>query len=168
MHLLSPVLPHILCRPVQRTPAEYLIYIACKIQVIPLAQLCELVVNYLLLFVDRFLEIVLQGHLPAVITGQVVDPGADEPDRPLLYLAEQAFIKQTNPAVADDGMPIGTYDEETIRHWLHTFCRRFFTQQFKRSCLPDGPKVGSVSLSPRGDWRMSSDASSADWLSDLE
>ncbi len=86
----------------------------------------------------------------------------------ILYLAEQAFIKQTNPAVADDGMPIGTYDEETIRHWLHTFCRRFFTQQFKRSCLPDGPKVGSVSLSPRGDWRMSSDASSADWLSDLE
>ena len=56
------------------------------------------------------------------------------------------------------------YDEETIRKWLQTFLRRFFSQQFKRSCLPDGPKVGSVSLSPRGDWRMPSDASSEAWL----
>lgn len=56
------------------------------------------------------------------------------------------------------------FDEETIRKWLSTFLRRFFNQQFKRSCLPDGPKVGSVSLSPRGDWRMPSDASSALWL----
>jgi NAD+ synthase (glutamine-hydrolysing) len=62
----------------------------------------------------------------------------------------------------------GRYDDETIRHWLTTFCRRFFNQQFKRSCLPDGPKVGSISLSPRGDWRMPSDASSALWLKDLE
>ncbi|MBR0047570.1 MAG: NAD(+) synthase [Bacteroidaceae bacterium] len=88
----------------------------------------------------------------------------------ILYLAQQAFIKQAAPT-ADDGilsMERGTYDEDTIRKWLHTFCRRFFTQQFKRSCLPDGPKVGSVSLSPRGDWRMPSDASSADWLADLE
>ena len=54
--------------------------------------------------------------------------------------------------------PLGHYSEETIRHWLQTFIRRFFSQQFKRSCLPDGPKVGSVSLSPRGDWRMPSDA----------
>ncbi|MBQ2165576.1 MAG: NAD(+) synthase, partial [Bacteroidaceae bacterium] len=59
---------------------------------------------------------------------------------------------------------VGSYDKATILHWLKTFCRRFFTQQFKRSCLPDGPKVGSVSLSPRGDWRMPSDASSAEWL----
>ena len=58
------------------------------------------------------------------------------------------------------------YDEETIRKWLHTFLRRFFNQQFKRSCLPDGPKVGSVSLSPRGDWRMPSDASSEAWLAE--
>ena len=50
------------------------------------------------------------------------------------------------------------YDKETIKKWLYTFFRRFFQQQFKRSCLPDGPKVGSVSLSPRGDWRMPSDA----------
>ena len=62
----------------------------------------------------------------------------------------------------------GSYDEEIIKKWLQTFCRRFFTQQFKRSCLPDGPKVGSVSLSPRGDWRMPSDASSVLWLKDLE
>lgn len=55
------------------------------------------------------------------------------------------------------------YPDETIRHWLATFFRRFFQQQFKRSCLPDGPKVGSVCLSPRGDWRMPSDASSALW-----
>ena len=58
------------------------------------------------------------------------------------------------------------YDEETIRKWLRTFLRRFFNQQFKRSCLPDGPKVGSVSLSPRGDWRMPSDASSEAWLAE--
>ena len=61
-----------------------------------------------------------------------------------------------------------TYDETTIKKWLQTFCRRFFNQQFKRSCLPDGPKVGSVSLSPRGDWRMPSDASSALWLKECE
>lgn len=57
----------------------------------------------------------------------------------------------------------GVYDEETIRKWLQTFYRRFFSQQFKRSCLPDGPKVGSISLSPRGDWRMPSDAGSEMW-----
>ena len=61
-----------------------------------------------------------------------------------------------------------TYDDATIKKWLITFCRRFFNQQFKRSCLPDGPKVGSVSLSPRGDWRMPSDASSALWLKEYE
>ena len=62
----------------------------------------------------------------------------------------------------------GNYDDETIKKWLTTFCRRFFAQQFKRSCLPDGPKVGSVSLSPRGDWRMPSDASSDVWLRECE
>lgn len=60
------------------------------------------------------------------------------------------------------------YDDETIRKWLRTFTRRFFSQQFKRSCLPDGPKVGSCSLSPRGDWRMPTDASAAAWLADQE
>ena len=86
----------------------------------------------------------------------------------ILYLAEQAFIRQTYNESTELGMEVGTYTEETIQKWLRTFCRRFFTQQFKRSCLPDGPKVGSVSLSPRGDWRMPTDASSADWLCDLE
>ncbi len=61
-----------------------------------------------------------------------------------------------------------SYDRETILKWLRTFYRRFFSQQFKRSCLPDGVKVGSVTLSPRGDWRMPSDASSALWLKELE
>ena len=60
------------------------------------------------------------------------------------------------------------YTDEVIKHWLKTFYRRFFAQQFKRSCLPDGPKVGSCSLSPRGDWRMPSDASSAMWLKECE
>ena len=62
----------------------------------------------------------------------------------------------------------GDYDDVTIYKWLKTFVRRFFNQQFKRSCLPDGPKVGTVALSPRGDWRMPSDASSAVWMADLE
>lgn len=62
----------------------------------------------------------------------------------------------------------GDYDDVTIYKWLKTFVRRFFTQEFKRSCLPDGPKVGTVALSPRGDWRMPSDASSAVWMEDLE
>lgn len=62
----------------------------------------------------------------------------------------------------------GVYEEETIKKWLLIFFRRFFNQQFKRSCLPDGPKVGSISLSPRGDWRMPSDASSAAWLKEIE
>ena len=62
----------------------------------------------------------------------------------------------------------GSYDDEVINHWLTVFCRRFFIQLFKRSCMPDGPKVGSVSLSPRGYWRMPSDASSALWVKDVE
>ena len=60
------------------------------------------------------------------------------------------------------------YDDETILKWLKKFYWRFFSQQFKRSCLPDGPKVGTVALSPRGDWRMPSDASAAVWIQDLE
>ncbi len=71
----------------------------------------------------------------------------------LRFLAEHAFA--------------GTYTADQIETWLKTFLRRFFTQQFKRSCMPDGPKVGTISLSPRGDWRMPSDASSAVWFSNL-
>ncbi|MDD2797931.1 MAG: NAD(+) synthase [Bacteroidales bacterium] len=62
----------------------------------------------------------------------------------------------------------GKYDNKTLLNWLKTFFRRFFSQQFKRSCLPDGPKVGSINLSPRGDWRMPSDATSRMWLDEIE
>ena len=75
------------------------------------------------------------------------------PDK-IMLMAEKAFGN--------------SYDRETIKKWLTTFCRRFFAQQFKRSCLPDGPKVGSISLSPRGDWRMPSDASSVLWLHECD
>ena len=60
------------------------------------------------------------------------------------------------------------YDEQTLLKWLRVFCRRFFAQQFKRSCLPDGPAVGTVSVSPRGGLSMPSDASSALWISELD
>ena len=62
----------------------------------------------------------------------------------------------------------GKFEPSSIRYWLRTFIRRFFTQQFKRSCMPDGPKVGSVCLSPRGDWRMPSDASASVWLAETD
>jgi NAD+ synthase (glutamine-hydrolysing) len=62
----------------------------------------------------------------------------------------------------------GVYDHATIAGWLKVFFRRFFAQQFKRSAMPDGVKVGSVSLSPRGDWMMPSDASSAVWMAECE
>jgi NAD+ synthase (glutamine-hydrolysing) len=71
----------------------------------------------------------------------------------VLYLAEFAFA--------------GKYDRAVILRWLEVFVRRFFSQQFKRSAMPDGPKVGSVALSPRGDWRMPSDASAAEWLAEI-
>lgn len=74
--------------------------------------------------------------------------------RKVLALAELAFA--------------GRYAPAELRGWLKLFYRRFFAQQFKRSCLPDGPKVGSVALSPRGDWRMPSDASAALWLAELD
>ncbi|NLM13337.1 MAG: NAD(+) synthase [Epulopiscium sp.] len=72
----------------------------------------------------------------------------------IVFLAEHAFK--------------GKYEREIILKWIKIFYRRFFSQQFKRSCLPDGPKVGSVSLSPRGDWRMPSDASARIWLDEIE
>jgi len=72
----------------------------------------------------------------------------------IYWLARQAFY--------------GLYEKEVIKKWLRTFFYRFFQQQFKRSCLPDGPKVGSISLSPRGDWRMPSDAVSSLWLKEIE
>lgn len=81
----------------------------------------------------------------------------------LYYLLRWGFRPQKIFALARAAFA-GKYTDDVIKRWLTTFCRRFFAQQFKRSCLPDGPKVGSCSLSPRGDWRMPSDASSAAWL----
>ena len=82
--------------------------------------------------------------------------------RKIFMLAKKAF---GNGVATDDG--VGHYSDEVILHWLGTFCRRFVNQQFKRSCLPDGPKVGSVTLSPRGDWRMPSDAMATLWLDEV-
>ena len=62
----------------------------------------------------------------------------------------------------------GVYEDKVIYKWLNTFYRRFFAQQFKRSCLPDGPKVGSVAVSPRGDLRMPSDAARRIWMEEVE
>lgn len=81
----------------------------------------------------------------------------------LYYMLRYGFTPERIYLLARNAFSIDQYDDETISHWLDTFMRRFFSQQFKRSCLPDGPKVGSVCLSPRGDWRMPSDASSALW-----
>ena len=81
--------------------------------------------------------------------GQVLRFGTT-PEK-ILYLAEHARFERT-------------YSAEELRHWLRVFVRRFFANQFKRSCLPDGPKVGSISLSPRGDWRMPSDAQASLWM----
>ena len=85
----------------------------------------------------------------------------------LYYLLRFGFRPQKIFLLAQQAFR-DSYDDEAIKQWLQTFCRRFFSQQFKRSCLPDGPKVGSVSLSPRGDWRMPSDAVSTLWLKEVE
>jgi NAD+ synthase (glutamine-hydrolysing) len=74
-----------------------------------------------------------------------------EPSK-ILFLANHAFDK---------------YKKETIKKWLKKFIWRFFTQQFKRSCMPDGPKVGTISLSPRADWKMPSDADVSIWLKEI-
>jgi len=74
--------------------------------------------------------------------------------RKLLFMAKTAFMD--------------VYSESQLKKWLSVFYKRFFSQQFKRSCLPDGPKVGSVNLSPRGAWTMPSDASANLWLKELE
>lgn len=86
----------------------------------------------------------------------------------IFLLAKNAFIDNMSIRVKLGPNDPNSYDEETIKKWLCVFVRRFFSQQFKRSCLPDGPKVGSVSLSPRGDWRMPSDATATMWLQDAE
>ncbi|GHU50151.1 hypothetical protein AGMMS49975_00570 [Clostridia bacterium] len=76
------------------------------------------------------------------------------PPKKVVYIAEHAFR--------------GKYEKSEIIKWLKVFYKRFFTQQYKRSCIPDGPKVGTVALSPRGDWRMPSDAAYNAWINELE
>lgn len=85
----------------------------------------------------------------------------------LYYMLRYGFSPRRIYGLAREAFA-GCYSDEVIVYWLRTFIRRFFNQQFKRSCLPDGPKVGSVTLSPRGDWRMPSDASAALWLSECD
>lgn len=86
----------------------------------------------------------------------------------LYYFLRFGFRPSKIYLLARKAFDVADYKDDTIKHWIKVFFHRFFTQQFKRSCLPDGPKVGSVSLSPRGDWRMPSDASSALWLKECE
>ena len=93
------------------------------------------------------------------------------PDK-ILFLATKVFCHPEEHSVCHpeerSDVRISHYDEETIKKWLKTFVRRFFNQQFKRSCLPDGPAVGSVSLSPRGGWNMPSDAWSTFFSTEIE
>lgn len=86
----------------------------------------------------------------------------------LYYFLRFGFRPSKIYLLARKAFDAADYEDDTIKHWIKVFFHRFFTQQFKRSCLPDGPKVGSVSLSPRSDWRMPSDASSVLWLKECE
>ena len=106
-----------------------------------------------------------QGHIKQV-TEDLVGP-YELHDFFLYYFMHHGFRPSKIYFLACQAFQ-GVYDEVTIKKWLSTFCRRFFNQQFKRSCLPDGPKVLSISLSPRGDWHMPSDAVSAAWLREVE
>ena len=99
-------------------------------------------------------------------TGTPAEVGAElKSSGNAMFLAMPAAMRIWAATDSTAAAPISVCDG---RNWLKTFCRRFFQQQFKRSCIPDGPKVGSVTLSPRGDWRMPSDASSRLWLSEAE
>ena len=86
----------------------------------------------------------------------------------LYYMLRFGFSPKKIYFLARNAFPASQYSDATIKKWLVVFLRRFFSQQFKRSCMPDGPKVGSVSLSPRGDWRMPSDASANLWIDDAQ
>ena len=85
----------------------------------------------------------------------------------LYYMLRYGFSPRHVFALAQKAFD-DLYSDEVVLRWMREFYRRFFQQQFKRSCLPDGPKVGSVCLSPRGDWRMPSDASARLWLSEID
>jgi NAD+ synthase (glutamine-hydrolysing) len=121
---------------------------------------------------DAFSEIILQDVLdtpvspellPADANGEIAQKTEDLVgpyelhDFYLYYFVRFGFSPEKIAFLAKRSFE-GSYDEPTIEKWLKVFIRRFFQQQFKRSCMPDGPKVGSINLSPRGDWRMPSDA----------
>ena len=131
---------------------------------------------------DNFhLREILQGILDTPISPELLPPGEDgnivqkTEDTVGPYILHDFFLFYTirfgmNPVkllfIATKAF-LGEFSEDEIKKWLILFYKRFFSQQFKRSCIPDGPKVGSVSLSPRGDWRMPSDAEVHDWLKAL-
>jgi NAD+ synthase (glutamine-hydrolysing) len=125
---------------------------------------------------------ILQGILDTPISPELLPPGEDgnivqkTEDAVGPYILHDFFLFYTirfgmNPKkllfIASQAFDC-EYSEAEIKKWLTLFYKRFFSQQFKRSCVPDGPKVGSVSLSPRGDWRMPSDAEVYDWLKALQ
>jgi NAD+ synthase (glutamine-hydrolysing) len=131
---------------------------------------------------DALLKKVLQSILDTPISPELLPPGADgsiaqrTEDEIGPYVLHDFFLYYTirygmRPekllCVATRAFA-GDFGAESVKGWLALFYRRFFSQQFKRSCMPDGPKVGTVSLSPRGDWRMPSDASVRLWLAGLE
>jgi NAD+ synthase (glutamine-hydrolysing) len=129
---------------------------------------------------DRALETVLNDILDTPVSPELIPPEEGEISQKtedlvgpyelhdffLYYMLRAGYEPDKIYRIACDSFA-GVYKRETIHHWLRVFYRRFFSQQFKRSCLPDGPKVGSVALSPRGDLRMPSDASSEIWMRKL-
>jgi NAD+ synthase (glutamine-hydrolysing) len=100
------------------------------------------------------------------ITESIIGP-YDLHDFFLYHVARFAYSPTKIHALACRAFA-GEYDRETIKKWLKLFYSRFFSQQFKRNCMPDGVKVGNISMSPRGDWRMPSDASARIWLDEVE
>ena len=138
---------------------------------------------------DRYFEAgeghiadILQDIVSTPVSPELLPPGEDDSiaqrteeivgpyelhDFFLYYLLRYGFSPRKLLRYAEAAFA-GQFDVQTICAWLRVFLRRFFAQQFKRSCLPDGPKVGTVDLSPRGGWRMPSDASANAWLAELD
>ena len=120
---------------------------------------------------DALQDILLTPVSPELLPGSQITENAIGPyelhDFFLYHVARFAYAPTKIYALACRAFE-GIYDGETIKGWLRLFYARFFSQQFKRNCLPDGVKVGNISMSPRGDWRMPSDASARIWLAEVE
>ncbi len=126
---------------------------------------------------DADLKAVLEDVLDTPVSPELLPPSSGEISQKtedlvgpyelhdffLYYFLRYGFAREKIQTLAEIAFK-GTYEPAYIEKWLRTFIRRFFVQQFKRSCLPDGPKIGSISLSPRGDWHMPSDGDSFEWL----